>query len=267
MGIFNFHYERPGPGVSPDAPRKKGAARFAEVVGRDFFSFYRAGALAFFSAFPFALGVWFSVTVHAVIPVLLAGFLGGLLAAPQLCALDDTILRSLRDEPGFWWPTYKRAWRQNLKASLLPGGLCGLVLGLQIFTLFHLASGAAVFNLVVLLLSFLLLCGLSQYLFVQIPLLELSLGGLLKNAMMLFLGFLPRTGLCLLGQAAYWGVVVLLWPISGFVVAAGTLWLPALLSIMAIYPPVEKSFGIEEKIKAMRDAKLAEGSDREQKPD
>ncbi len=24
MALFNFHFDRPGPGVSPDAPRKKG---------------------------------------------------------------------------------------------------------------------------------------------------------------------------------------------------------------------------------------------------
>lgn len=40
MGLFNFHFDRPGPGVSPDAPRKKGPARFFEILGRDLMSFY-----------------------------------------------------------------------------------------------------------------------------------------------------------------------------------------------------------------------------------
>ena len=43
MGLFNMHYDRPGPGVNPDTPRKKGAARFAEVLGRDMLSFWCAG--------------------------------------------------------------------------------------------------------------------------------------------------------------------------------------------------------------------------------
>ena len=46
MALFNFHFDRPGPGVSPDAPRKKGPARFFEMLGRDFVSFYLAGMLA-----------------------------------------------------------------------------------------------------------------------------------------------------------------------------------------------------------------------------
>ena len=102
MALFNFHFDRPGPGVSPDAPRKKGPARFFEILGRDLTSFYLAGLLALVSALPFVFGVWFAVDTHSLVPLLLAGVLGGMIAAPQLCGLLDTILRSLRDEPGFW---------------------------------------------------------------------------------------------------------------------------------------------------------------------
>ena len=86
MPLFNMHYDRPGPGVNPDTPRKKGAARFIEVLGRDVSSFWLASFLAVVSALPFALGVWFSVETHAILPMLVAGVLGGMIAAPQLCA-------------------------------------------------------------------------------------------------------------------------------------------------------------------------------------
>ena len=33
MGLFMRNFDKPGPGVSPDAPRKKGAARFFEILG------------------------------------------------------------------------------------------------------------------------------------------------------------------------------------------------------------------------------------------
>ena len=35
MGLFSFSYNKPGPGVSPDTPRKRGVARLLEVLGRD----------------------------------------------------------------------------------------------------------------------------------------------------------------------------------------------------------------------------------------
>ena len=81
----------------------------------------------------------------------------------------------------------------------------------------------------------------------QVALLDLSFAGLLKNSLMLFLGYLPRSGLGLLWQLLYWGAVALFWPISSFVLILTSLWLPCLLSLMAIYPALEKSFDIEKK--------------------
>ena len=149
MGLFTRNFDKPGPGVSPDAPRKKGAARFFEILGRDFSTIWLAGILA---------------------------MLGGL--------------------------------------------------------------------------------PIAQYLYVQVALLDLSFAGLLKNSLMLFLGYLPRSGLGLLWQLLYWGAVALFWPISSFVLILTSLWLPCLLSLMAIYPALEKSFDIEKKIKAIREAQL-----------
>ena len=255
MGLFNMHYDRPGPGVNPDTPRKKGAARFAEVLGRDMLSFWCAGMLALLSALPFALGLILSLLTHAVLPMLLAGVLGGMIAAPQLTGLHDTILRSLRDEPGYWWATYRRVWKRNLKGSLLPGAVCGLILAMQIFAAWHLGTGQGSL-LAVLVIGLVLLGGLAQYLFAQVALLDLPFASLLKNAVLLFFGYLPRTLLGVLWQGVYWGLVVGFFPYSVPVLLVTGLWLPALLSLMAIYPPLEKSFHIEETIRKMREDEL-----------
>ena len=218
MAFFNFHLDRPGPGVSPDAPRKKGPARFFEMLGRDFMSFYLAGLLSLVSALPFVFGVWFAVSTHSLVPLLLAGVLGGMIAAPQLCGLLDTILRSLRDEPGYWWATYRRAWKRNAKASLLPGAIAGLLLAMQIFTVFHYDVSAGVVPGALLAVGLFLLLGLAEFLF--------------------------------------GAVILLLWPISGFVLLLTGFWLPALLTMQAIYPVLNKAFDLERQIKAMRDAEL-----------
>ena len=216
MALFNFHFDRPGPGVSPDAPRKKGPARFFEILGRDLTSFYLAGLLALVSALPFVFGVWFAVDTHSLVPLLLAGVLGGMIAAPQLCGLLDTILRSLRDEPGFWWATYRRAWKRNVRASLLPGAICGLLLAMQIFTVFHYDVSA---------------------------------------------GVVPGALLGVVWQFVYWIIILLLWPISGFAMVLTGLWLPAVLTMQAIYPVLNKAFDLERQIKAIRDAELDSSSD------
>ena len=139
MGLFSSdRYSRPGPGVNPDTPRKKGMSRLLEILGRDLWSFFCAGLLAFAGMLPFVLGMVLAVTSHAVLLVVLAGVVGGMIAMPELVAMADTVLRSLRDEPGYWWQTYRRVWKRNLKESLLPGAIAGVVFGIQIFTLFHL---------------------------------------------------------------------------------------------------------------------------------
>ena len=72
MGLFHQNFDKPGPGVSPDAPRKKGAARFFEILGRDFSTIWMAGLLALISSLPFALLLWLAVSTHSLIPLLAA---------------------------------------------------------------------------------------------------------------------------------------------------------------------------------------------------
>ena len=255
MGLFHQNFDKPGPGISPNAPRKKGAARYFEVLTRDFSTFWMAGLLAMISGLPFALGLWFAVTTHSLIPMLLAGILGGMLAAPQIVGLNDTVLRALRDEPGYWWATYRRAWKRNAKAALLPGAICGLLLAMEIFTAFHTETGSVAVT-VAIFVALILLAGIAQYLYAQVALVDLPFSGLLKNSLMLFLGYLPRSALGILWQGLYWAAVALFWPLSGAVLILTSLWLPCSLSLLAIYPALNKSFDLETKIKAMRDAQL-----------
>lgn len=255
MGLFHQNFDKPGPGVSPNAPRKKGAARYFEVLTRDFSTFWMAGLLAMISSLPFALGLWFAVTTHSLIPMLLAGILGGMLAAPQIVGLNDTVLRALRDEPGYWWVTYRRAWKRNAKAALLPGAICGLLLAMEIFTAFHTETGS-VAVMVAIFVALILLAGIAQYLYAQVALVDLPFSSLLKNSLMLFLGYLPRSALGILWQGLYWAAIALFWPLSGAVLILTSLWLPCSLSLLAIYPALNKSFDLEAKIKAMRDAQL-----------
>ena len=86
MGLFfsSDRFTRPGPGVRPDAPRKKGVARLAEIMGRDMWNFFRAGFLAFLGCLPFIIGMFFAVETHALLFMLLAGIIGGLIASTLL---------------------------------------------------------------------------------------------------------------------------------------------------------------------------------------
>ena len=89
-GTFHQNFDKPGAGVFRPTPPAKGVARYFEVLARDFSTFWMAGLLAMISSLPFALGLWFAVTTRPLIPMLLAGILGGMLAAPQIVGLKRT---------------------------------------------------------------------------------------------------------------------------------------------------------------------------------
>src|SRR5699024_1222957 len=124
------------------------------------------------------------------------------------------------------------------------------------FCLYHISVSQSAMVLVALLMGFLFLTGLAQYIFAQIVLLELPFGLVLKNAVLMFLGYLPRTMLGIMWQLLYWGVVVLFWPFTSVLLVITGCWLPTLLSLMAIYPVLDKSFHVEETVNKMREDDL-----------
>ena len=132
MGIFRQNFDRPGPGVAKDAPRKKGAARFFEILGRDAGSLFKAGLLVGLAYIPVGIFVGFGLFSLSMPVTLLAAGVGGLLTGPLLAGLYDTVMRALRDEPGYWWHTYKRAMKANWKQAMLAGVVLNLLVGAQV---------------------------------------------------------------------------------------------------------------------------------------
>ena len=77
MGLFSSRYYKEGPGVEKDAPRKKGIARFFEVVGRDLNSLFLANVLTFVGFLPMICIVYLGFLAGSL-PLLLAGAVLGL---------------------------------------------------------------------------------------------------------------------------------------------------------------------------------------------
>ncbi len=245
MGFLPRHEKAP----ERDLPRKTGFPRLWETLSRDFWDLFRAGFLALLGCVPFILGLAYSLTSHVLVYAPLFGLLGGAIAGPELCGLADTVLRGLRDEPGFWRKVYRRAWKRNAKASLLPGALGGGLLAVQFFLLFHagalkirLGMGAALAAGVLLVLA------LSLYFWPQLALMELSFSQLLKNSALLFLGQLPRSLAALAVFAAYLGLTARFFMLVVTLLPFTNLWLPVLPAIFLIYPGINENFQIEEKL-------------------
>ncbi len=246
--------DRPGPGVQPDAPRKTGFARWCEILGRDFGALWLSGALALLALAPYLLGLYFAVAAHLPAAAILAGVAGGALAGPFLAALCDVWLRGARDEPVLWRETWTTALRRNAKQSLLPGMLCGTVVGLQVFAVYHLNySSDTLPMLAVLLLGLLLAFAFMAWLWAQVALFSDPLPVQIKNCVLLTLGYLlPSFGAAALGLA-YTASMVLLAPVSFLALPITNLWLPAALLLGPIYTKLEKTFDLEASIRALHE--------------
>ena len=236
-----------GAGISPDTPRKKGVARLVEILSRDLDGIFLSGSLALLACVPAALLVGLALWMGSLPLCLLAACCTGWLVGSALTGLYDTILRALRDEPGFWWHTYKRVWKQNFKSSFLPGlvftALWALI-GYAAFALPQMTDVSVRFALI-LFLDVVLLLILGSYFWMQNALFDSSISKKLSNCVRMFLGFLPQTALSAAFQLGYWLLMAFLIPRCAFVFLLTGLWVPNLLAMMAVYMPIEKSLHLE----------------------
>lgn len=241
-----FDYSRPGPGIPPDAPRKTGLKRIWEMISRDYIAFWLAGILNLLLMFPFAYGVGYACATHSLLFALLAGIVGGIIAAPGFYGLADTLLRSLRDEPGFWWHRYSRALRKNWKSILFPGALMGTVFSIQCFILMHMhLLGGGIGLFLCQIVSMVVSVGIFAWALPQQVLLELSFAALVKNSLLLFFRYFFKTLQASLLLLVFAAIVLAMFPNSIFLLLVVGLWLPMLCSFQIIYPTLDDVFDIE----------------------
>lgn len=281
MGLFGNSFNRPGPGVPKDAPRATGLKRYFEIIGRDFGSMLKANLIVVAAFIPLMAGMCLAnpllftllagvlpegVAAEQLVPslplTLLSALVGGLLVGPALSGLYDTVMRALRDEPGYWWHTYKRAMKNNWKGSLLPGVIFSVLVCAELYILELLLLGVietSTLMLVVLGLNLLLCSMVFTCLFPQQVLLNLSFGGLLKNSVFCAIGFVPRTLPAALLQLAWWAAVLLFMPFTLLLLPFLGFWPIVLGSQLMIYKPLEKTLDLENRMRQLREGQEAEG--------
>ena len=253
--------------VQPDAVeaaetrgRKVGAARFFELLGRDLWPFYKASILCVLGFAPGYAAVLFS-TMAASLPLcLLSGAVGGLIAAPVFCGMLDTILRALRDEAGYWWTTYRKAFKQNFKASILPGVLYCVVVTVQIFlvyfcfNLLYHGTNVGVGMWVATVLNLVIFHMLFSYMWPQVVLLDQPFGQTLKNSVNCMIAFLPHALAASLVTVLFWGLVILCMPLGLLLMLVFGFWFQVEITSQIVYGDLDRVFHIEENIRKLHDA-------------
>lgn len=264
MGLFPSANDfKDGRGVNKDTPRKTGLGRFFELVGRDMNGMFLANLLTCLGFIPVICLVYIGFLMNSLPVMVVSAVVGGVLAGPVLAGMYDTVLRALRDEPGYWWTTYRRAFRQNFKASILPGILYCVVVTLQIFIVYFcfsmLAQGvnvgtgmwvAAVLNLVVFHMLF-------AYMWPQVVLLDQPFHQTLANSIRCMLAFLPHALAASIVQILFWGLVILCMPLGLLLMIVFGFWFTCEICCQIVSGDLERVFHVEEQIRAKKDAELS----------
>jgi hypothetical protein len=254
--FFFSNYDTPGPGFDPDAPRATGWTRIWEMISRDYKSFWLAGILNILTSFPFMFMIGYAYATHSVLIALAGGAVCGMIAAPGFYGLSDTLLRSLRDEPGYWWHRYSRAVKTNWIKTLLPGCIFGFIFSLQLFVLMHLPvlEGGG-WLIICQLISMCVSIGIFLWALAQHSLIELKTSALLKNSVLLFFRFLKNSLAASAVMIGYLIIAAALFPGSVFLMITAGLWLPLLCCFQLIYPKIDEIFAVE-KVLSERSAQL-----------
>ena len=274
MGLFPSANDfKAGRGVEKDAPRKTGIGRFFELVGRDMNGMFLANLLTCIGFLPVICLVYIGFLANSLPVMLLSAAAGGILAGPALAGMYDTVLRALRDEAGYWWMTYRRAFKRNFRASIVPGIFYCVVVTMQIFLVYFCfnmlrrGTNVGVPLWVATVLNLLVFQMLFAYLWPQIVLLEQPLRQTLKNSINCMIAFLPHALAAAIVQILFWGVVILCMPLGLLLMIVFGFWFITEVSCQIIYGDIERVFHIEESIRKMKDAELEEALKKDYAPD
>ena len=230
--------------------RKKGFNRYTQLLGRDFKQLFLMDLLTLASFIPFGLGVGYAVLSQSVLVLIPVCILGGMIFGQGLAAMYDLILRRMRDVESDWWICFKRSLRQNRRAALLPGALEGLFLGFLIFfgALIWWAGTVTPGTLVILIGGILLFTMVFSVWWPQVVLFEQSPAIQLKNCVLFCIRYFFRVLGAAVLQDAFWAVMVLFLPWTGFLVPFLGVWYILLVAVFLIYDQLNDAFRIEEQI-------------------
>jgi len=273
LGLFSRDFSKAGPGVPKDEPRKKGVARFFEIIIREYRDLMKVNMLFFICVLPtiatFFMGLFGIFDFALMLSVLFAYPIGGALAASFFC-----ITRMLRDDPGFLWDDFKRKFLENLRQAGLVGVVTVTFLYTQVF-LFWLPIMAdwAVVGwawLIVGLILFILFAMVAPYVFLHYAYIGLGTFKIIKNSVLMalsnplrsflgaFIGLLPWFALF-----AFLPVSLLFVPLIPFFVFV----LSWLLTLMWVWPIFDQHFLIEETLIKKKEESLNNNGDSGSSPE
>ena len=159
----------------------------------------------------------------------------------------DALFRSYRDAPRGWWENYCKGMKQNWKASLLPGVVFSLALGIELFfgmVLFSAEQLPGIGTLAVFFVGLLLLLMLFTAFWPQVVLFEESNLHRLQNAILFCLKYGKHVIGTAILQLGWWLLFVLFLPWTGFLVPFLGVWFIWFVCFFLLYSDFDAAYGL-----------------------
>ena len=275
MGLFSINYNKPGPGVSKDAPVKKPFFRFWEVYFRKFFDLIKVNLLfAIPTAVIVVLSFMFGIFISSVNPNLsFLGWLPMIFLSPFVAGLTFVCRNYAREEHAFILSDFWDAVKNNWKQFLANGIICYIFYVLMSISIpfysAQLSSNSLLYITFVVccIISFLFICA-QFYIPVMIITFDLGLKQIYKNALIFAIVGLWRN-LMLIAILAVFIVAAIIFflmiPALALLVlfALAVFWMFGFFGFLinfAVYPMIVK-FIITPYEKAQQEKKKAEAGE------
>ena len=270
MGLFSINYNKPGPGVSKDAPVKKPFFRFWEVYFRKFFDLIKLNMLfAIPTAVTIVLVFAFGFFISGINQSLsFLGYLPFVLLSPFVAGLTFVCRNYAREEHAFILSDFWDAVKNNWKQFLVNGLICYVFYMLMSVAISFYSTQVQQNSLlyvplvVCLVLAFLFICA-QFYIPVMIITFDLSLSKIYKNALIFAIIGLWRNlmliaiiGVFILVAVIFFLVLLIFWAFGFF----------GFLVNFAVYPLLVK-YIIKPYEKEQEDKKNALGETSEEEED
>ena len=205
--------------------------------------------------------VLFGLLFHQYLGMLLIAavlyLLCAVLVGPAMTCLHGITIKTVRDEPCYMWHEFKKCWKGNWKQSVPAGVLFCTLLAMECIAAWYYMFMQSEMNvLLVAFVAFSLLLLTICWLFttLQMLYLDMPLGGMLKNSLLIMFGYAKRTlpaGLITLVIVI--GVVLFVpVPIMLLLLFLGMPALVAVIGDMWAWPVMEQAFHISEQQAARR---------------
>lgn len=196
MGLFSKDYESAGVGISKNAPKKKGAALFFDIVGRKIWNLFGLNLLYMLFFLPLLIGFialgFLTRNYAAAVTVIVVSILAFMvLIGPATAGLTKVLRLFVLGKHSFILRDFFNGFKSNFKNAAIVGFIdcliaASAVASLSVYPALAVQISRLMYVPMVITFSlFLVIVMMNHYLFLMMTATSLSLKNLFKNSLAL----------------------------------------------------------------------------------